>query len=75
MTASKRRLKVQGAREEEGARFHNSNSEDYSMESPTTSPEEAGNGAVESERPEVFSAAGKAPSDRGLEIHLDSPTE
>jgi hypothetical protein len=74
MAASKRR-KVQGAREEEGARFHNSTSEDYSMKSPTTSPEEAGNGAVESQKPEAISAAGKAPSHRRLEINLDSPTE
>src|SRR5271154_4939209 len=75
MAASKRRPKLQGAREDEGARFHHSNCEEYSMQSPSTSPEDPGNGAVESQRAETISAAGKAPSHRGLEIHRYSPTE
>jgi hypothetical protein len=65
MAGSKRRPKVQGAREVEGARVNPPNYEDDSMESHSTSPEES----------EAISAAGKAPSHKSLEIYRYSPTE
>ena len=74
MAASKRR-KVQGALEDEGPRFNNLNCEDYGMKFPSTSHDESSNGAVESQRPEDISAAGKAPSRESLEIHGYLPTE
>jgi hypothetical protein len=74
MAASKRRPKVQGAREDEGVRFNHLNCEEDGLKSPSTSPEESGNG-LGTRRPEDISAAGKAPSHRGLEIHRYSPTE
>ena len=75
LVGSKRQPEVQGAREDEGAWFHNSNGEDYGMEYPSTSSEESGNASVESQLPEAISAAEKDPSHSGLEIQRYSPTE